>query len=168
MDIGLLLIRLIIGVLFIGHGTQKLFGWFGGPGIGGTAGYFQSLGYRHGRSTAILAGLTELGAGAALAAGVLTPLAAAAVMGVMINAAVAQHADMGLWVQDGGFEYPLVVAVVAIALAATGPGALSLDGVLGWQLSGVTPAVGAVLLGTLTALLALATRSRQQTTEQTR
>jgi putative oxidoreductase len=158
MDAGLLLIRLIVGLLLAGHGAKKLFGWFDGPGLAGTSASFESLGYRHARTMAAVAGMTELVAGGALAAGALTPLAAAGIIGLMINAAVAAHGTNGLWGENGGYEYPLVLATVAVTVAATGPGAWSVDTLLGWSVSGVAWALGAVVLGAVSALAVLATR----------
>jgi putative oxidoreductase len=161
MDIGLLLIRVVVGALLAGHGTQKLFGWFGGPGLAGTAEFFASVGYRRPRAMAAVAGFTELAAGLGLAIGVAMPLVAAAVVGVMVNAIVAVHAHAGLWAQNHGYEYPLVLAVLAVALAWTGPGAISLSAALGIELSGTAYALGAAAVGTLSALVVLATRQRQ-------
>jgi putative oxidoreductase len=166
MDIGLLLIRVVVGALLAGHGTQKLFGWFSGPGLGGTAEFFASLGYRRPRAMAAVAGFTELAAGLGLATGVAMPLVAAAVVGVMVNA-IAVHAHAGLWSQNHGYEYPLVLAVLAVALAWTGPGALSVFGALGIELSGAVCALGAAVVGTLSALVVLATRQRHPTVETT-
>src|SRR5881628_2596551 len=109
MDAGLLIVRAIVGLLFVGHGTQKLFGWWGGGGIDGTGGMFVQLGYPAPRKMAALAGFAESGAGALLALGLATPLAAAMLIGVMVNAIGAVHLDKGLWVTKGGFEYPLVM-----------------------------------------------------------
>jgi putative oxidoreductase len=86
MSMGLLVLRVAFGALFAAHGTQKLFGWFGGYGLEGTGGFFESIGFRPGKVMAFVAGATELSAGLGLAFGLLTPLAAAAVIGVMINA----------------------------------------------------------------------------------
>jgi putative oxidoreductase len=130
MDTGLLVLRLVVGLLLVGHGTQKLFGWFGGGGLNGTAWFFRSRGYRPPRFMAGLAGTAEVVGGAALAVGLLTPLAAALVIGTMLNAAVI-HWRNGLWVVDNGCEYPLVIAAVAITLSFTGAGATSLDALLG-------------------------------------
>src|SRR5688500_10153150 len=109
MDIGLLLIRVVLGGFLAGHGLQKLFGWFGGHGIAGTGGFFETLGYRPGKRHAVLAGATELVGGVLLVVGFLTPLAAAMVVGVMVNAAGAVHWRNGLWVTEGGIEYPFVL-----------------------------------------------------------
>src|SRR5687767_13045552 len=97
MDIGLLVLRLVVGTLFVGHGTQKLFGWFGGYGLEGTGGWLRSLGYRGGKTAAAAAGLAEAVGGALLVLGFMTPFAAAAIIGVMINAIASVHLDKGVW-----------------------------------------------------------------------
>ncbi|WP_028922772.1 DoxX family protein [Pseudonocardia acaciae] len=158
VDLGMLLLRAPVGLLLAGHGVQKLFGWFGGDGPAATGEAFESLGYRHGRAMAVVAGLTEVGAGLGLAAGLLTPLAAAGVIGVMANAAVSAHGRAGLWAQHGGYEYPLVVASVAAGVALHGPGAFSVDGVVGLADGGLGPGLGAIGLGVLSAVAVLATR----------
>src|SRR3954471_7383566 len=113
MSLGLLVLRVVIGLLFVGHGTQKLFGWFGGHGLEGTGGFMASLGYRPGRQHALLAGLSEAGGGALFALGLFTPLAVAILIGVMVNAIGSAHWDNGLWVTNGGYEYPLVLCAAA-------------------------------------------------------
>jgi putative oxidoreductase len=128
---GLLLLRVVIGALFIGHGTQKLFGWFGGRGTEGTAGFLDSLGYRRPRQMARLVGVTEAGAGLLLILGFFTPFAAAAIVGVMINAIATVHLDNGVWSTEGGYEYPLVLATAAVMFGFAGPGAAALDTALG-------------------------------------
>ena len=147
MDTGLLLLRVVIGLLLVGHGTQKLFGWFGGGGLAGTAWFFRSVGYRPPRFLAVMAGGAELAAGTALGLGLATPLAAAAVIGTMLNAAVAVHRRNGLWAVDNGYEYPLVVATVAAALAFTGAGGASVDARLGLAGGGVESGAFAIALG---------------------
>lgn len=156
---GLLLLRVIVGLLFVGHGAQKLFGWFGGHGIDGTADFYEQLDYPRPRTMAIVAGTTETGAGLLLALGFLTPLAAAGIIGVMVNAAVVAHADNGLWNTQGGFEYNLVLGAAAAALAFAGPGALALDGAIGWGLAGNVWGWTAVVLGIVGAGIVLAIRS---------
>jgi putative oxidoreductase len=156
MDTGLLLLRVAVGALFIGHGTQKLFGWFGGYGIEGTGGFMESLGYRPGKHFAFLGGVAEAGGGLLLLLGFLTPLAAAAIIAMMINAILAVHLENGAWAQNNGFEYPLVLAVVAAAVAVAGAGAYSIDAELGWDLSGIWGAAGAaagVVAGLVTATI---------------
>lgn len=126
---GLLILRIVVGALLIGHGTQKLLGWFGGHGIAGTAGFFSSIGFRPGRLNAFAAGASEAGGGLLLALGLITPLAAAAVLGTMVVAASVHFPKF--WVTDGGFEYPFMLGTVAVALGFTGPGRLSLDNAFG-------------------------------------
>ena len=130
MDTALLLLRVVVGLLLIGHGTQKLFAWFGGYGLAGTGGFFDSLGFRPGRPMAAVAGLSEAGGGALLALGLLTPVAGAVVVGTLLVAA-STHLDKGVWAANGGYELPLLFAVVGATLALTGPGAVSLDAAVG-------------------------------------
>jgi putative oxidoreductase len=146
MDTGLLVLRLVVGLVLVGHGTQKLFGWFGGGGLTGTAWFFRSRGYWPPRLIAGLAGTAEVAGGSALALGLMTPLAAAIVIGTMLNAA-AIHRRNGLWVVDNGYEYPLVIATVAVTLSFTGAGATSLDARLGIGGAGIGPGLFAVALG---------------------
>lgn len=144
MKLGLALLRWIVGALFFGHGTQKLFGWFGGHGLDGTAGFFETLGLRPGRRHATAAGATEAGGGALLALGLLTPAAAAALIGTMFTAIRKVHFAKGPWVTDGGYEYNLVLMAVMVALADVGPGDFSLDHALGIEVNG--PLVGLLAL----------------------
>ena len=134
MDLGLLILRVVVGLTLAAHGSQKLFGWFGGYGLAGTGSFLEKLGFRPGKAQAFLAGLAEAGGGLLLAAGVFTPLAAAAIVAVMFVAVVSVHGK-GFFVQNGGLEYPMTLGTVATALAFIGPGALSLDHALGisWQ-----------------------------------
>jgi putative oxidoreductase len=119
--------RTIVGGLFVGHGTQKLFGWFGGSGLEATSKGFDSMGMRPGRRNAIAAGVSEAAGGAALALGACTPLAAAALIGTMITAIRTVHLKNGPWSSKGGYEYNLVLIVAVAALVEAGPGCLSLD-----------------------------------------
>ena len=159
----LLLLRVVIGLLFVGHGTQKLFGWFGGHGPEGTGGFLASLGYHPGKHHAVLAGLTEAGAGLLFALGLLTPFAVAGLIGVMVNAIGSAHWKNGLWVTDGGFEYPLVTAVIAAAIGLTGPGGYSIDHAIqrsanSWHLWGGGWGVFAIAVGMASGVGMLATR----------
>ena len=158
MDTGLLVLRIVIGLLLIGHGTQKLFGWFGGGGLTGTAWFFRSVGYRPPRLMAGFAGGAELAGGAALAVGFMTPLAAAAVIGTMLNAVVAVHGRNGLWVVDNGCEYPLVIAAAAATLGFTGAGAASVDAGLGLGGASVESGVFAVAVGLIAGGAVLVSR----------
>jgi putative oxidoreductase len=143
MSYGLLLLRVVVGGTMFSHGAQKLFGWFGGPGLRGTAGFFESLGWRMPLALAFLAGLAET-SGVAFALGLLTPLAALGIAVVMLNAIFVVHWRNGFFNGNGGLEFPLTLATVAVAVAATGPGRFSIDRIIGWDdnLSGVWWGVG--------------------------
>ena len=157
MSIGLLILRLVVGLILAAHGAQKLFGWFGGYGIAGTGQFLEQLGFRPGRMHAAQAGLAESVAGFFLAAGFLTPAAAAALVAVMLVAAVSVHIKNGFFAQSGGYEYTLLLGGAALALAFTGPGALSLDQALGISRSGEAwglAALAAGLIGGAVPLLA--------------
>lgn len=130
MDVGLLMIRLVIGALFIGHGAQKLFGWFGGYGLKGTGGWMESIGIKPGVTMALFAGLAELIGGILFAAGLLTPLAGIMIAVTMVMAIVKVHASNGLWATQNGYEYNLMLLVVALGLALIGPGQYALDAFL--------------------------------------
>ncbi|MBT2675009.1 DoxX family membrane protein [Streptomyces sp. ISL-14] len=129
-DLGLLLLRLGAGGVLAAHGTQKLFGWFGGHGIEGTGQFMESVGYRPGKASATAAGLAETGGGTLLALGLATPGAGAAAAGAMAGAS-AVHAPNGFFNQEGGYEYAATLALAATGLAIVGPGRLSLDHALG-------------------------------------
>jgi putative oxidoreductase len=135
MDLGLLILRVVVGLTLAAHGSQKLFGWFGGHGLAGTGSFLEQLGFRPGKLQAFLSGSAEAGGGLLLAAGLFTPLAAAAVVAVMFVAIVSVGLAKGFFAQNGGFEYPMVLATIATAVAFAGPGSLSLDRALGipWQ-----------------------------------
>ena len=147
MKFGRLLLRVTVGGLFVGHGTQKLFGWFGGHGLDATANMFDSIGMRPGNRNAIAAGVAEAGGGAALAAGFATPLAAATLTSVMLTAINRVHLKNGPWVTNGGYEYNAVLIAAVLALAEVGPGELSLDHALGQERSGPGWALIALALG---------------------
>src|SRR3954447_162914 len=103
MDIALFVLRVVVGLFFVGHGAQKLFGAFGGHGLAGTAGFFETLGMRPGRRNAMAAGWAELGGGVLLVLGLLTPLAAAMLIAVMTVAIITVHGTKGPWVTEGGY-----------------------------------------------------------------
>ena len=144
MDAGLVLLRIVVGLLFVGHGTQKLFGWFGGGGIRGSQGYFQSMGYPP--MMAILAGTAEAGGGTLVALGWFTPLAAAAITVVMVNV-IAVKWSHGPWEVHDGFEYPLTVMAMMALLALGGPGTYSVDSRLGWHLASLSFGAAAIVAG---------------------
>ena len=159
MTPGLFIIRLVLGLLLVGHGTQKLFGWFDGHGLDGTGGFFEQVGHRPGRMMAAAAGLSEAGGGALLVLGLLMPLAAAMVIGVMTVAAVSVHGRKGVWSTNGGYELPMTNAVVAAGLGFTGAGSWSVDHALGLGLGGWGWGLLAVVVGLIGASVQLARRN---------
>jgi putative oxidoreductase len=156
---GLLLGRLIFGVLMVAHGGQKLFGWLGGYGLAGTAGFFEQLGFRPGRLFVLTAALSEVVSGILIALGLFGPVGPALLLPVMIVAAVSVHWKGGLFAATNGIEVPLLYATGAVVLAFTGYGLFSLDSVLGidhiW-----TPAlkVAALAVGAVGGVLNLLAR----------
>jgi putative oxidoreductase len=128
--LGLLVVRLVVGLLFVGHGAQKLFGWFGGYGPKGTGGWLESIGVKPGVAMAVVAGLMELVGGILFAAGLLTPFAAALIVLTMLVAIVKVHGQNGLWATANGYEYNLVLLAIAIGVALTGAGDYSLDAII--------------------------------------
>lgn len=127
INLGVLIIRLVIGVLFIGHGAQKLFGSFGGYGLKGTGGWFESIGMKPGVTMALIAGLAELFGGILFALGLFTPLAGIMIAGTMVIAIAKVHGPNGLWATSNGYEYNLTLLAVAIGVALIGPGQYALD-----------------------------------------
>ncbi|MGE5701953.1 MAG: DoxX family protein [Clostridia bacterium] len=123
LNLGLLLIRLVVGISFMGHGAQKLFGWFGGYGLKGTGGWLESIGIRPGVLMAFLAGAAELVGGLLFAEGVFTPVAALLITVTMLIAIFTVHGKNGYWVTANGFEYNLMLIAVAVGVALIGPGA---------------------------------------------
>lgn len=167
MKIGRLLLRLVVGGLFVGHGTQKLFGWFGGHGLDATAQGFEQLGLRPGRQNAIAAGGAEAGGGALLALGLATPLASSVLIATMLTAIHRVHGTKGPWLNNGGYEYNLVLIAAALALAEVGPGALSLDGARGRERSGSGWALAALAAGALGAIGSYAAAAAQPAPPET-
>lgn len=129
-SIGLLIIRLVFGLTFAAHGTQKLFGWFGGHGLEATGQYFDSFGVKPGKPMATLAGLGELVGGLLFAAGLLTWLAALVMTVTMIVAIVTVTGKNGYWITSNGYEYNIAIIAVAVGVALIGPGAYSLDALI--------------------------------------
>jgi putative oxidoreductase len=131
MSIAFLIIRLIVGLGIAAHGTQKLFGWFGGYGVDGTGGFFESLGFRPGTFFALAAGLGETAGGLLLFLGLGGPVGPAIVVLVMLVAIFSVHITKGFFTQFGGWEMPALYIAGALAVAFAGPGAYSLDRAFG-------------------------------------
>ena len=155
LGIGVLILRAVVGLTVAAHGAQKLFGWFGGPGLKGFAGTLGQLNIRPAPLWAVVAGLAEFLGGLALALGLVTPLAAYAIAGSMLVAIATVHLSRGFWNHNGGFEVPLTSLASVVAIALAGPGAYSLDRWLAISLpEPLTLIVGAavVVAGVLAAL----------------
>jgi putative oxidoreductase len=157
MEIGIFLLRLAVGLTLAAHGAQKLFAWFGGPGLDATGQFFEMIGFLPGRRHALMAGLAETGGGLLFTLGLFTPMGAALICSTML-VAIAVHIKKGFFVQNGGYEYTLVLGVVALSIAFTGPGPLSLDELLGNQLSGTFWGIAALILGVLGGVFSLIQR----------
>jgi putative oxidoreductase len=155
MKIGRLIARSVIGGLFVGHGTQKWFGWFEGPGLEGASRTMESLGLRPGRRNAVAASASEAIGGTMLIAGALTPLAAATLIATMITAIRTVHLKNGPWATNGGYEFNLTLIAALLALIDGGPGALSVDRRLGIHDTGSGWALAALLAGTAGSTLAI-------------
>jgi putative oxidoreductase len=130
VDTGLLIGRLVFGTLMAAHGSQKLFGWFGGHGLAGTAAFFETIGFRPGRPLATVAAAAEVSSGLLVAVGLLGPIGPALMLSVMIVAS-SVHWGNGVFSMNNGVEVPLLYATAAVAFALIGPGAYSLDALLG-------------------------------------
>ncbi len=152
-NLAVLLLRLVLGALLAGHGAQKLFGWFGGPGVQGTTGLMRMLGLKPGRPWAVLAGVTELGGGALTVLGLFHPMGPLGVVGSMAMATSTAHSVKPIWATEGGAELPVTNMAAATALLLNGPGKFSLDRALGIRLPGWIAPVG-FALALLTVLYA--------------
>jgi putative oxidoreductase len=159
MDLGRILLRLTIGGTFFVHGTQKLFGWFGGYGPDGTGQFFESLGLRPGKRNAVAAGATETGGGILIALGLATPLAAAGLSAVMITALRTAVWNQGIKPATG--EHEVLLAAAALALTETGPGTPSLDSALGLERSGPAWTLAALSAGAAGSAMAISIGRRQ-------
>jgi putative oxidoreductase len=131
VTLGLLILRIVMGLTMAAHGSQKLLGWFEGPGQAGTTGMFTKLGFRWPAAMALMAGAAELFGGLLFAAGLVTPFAAIALIVVMLNAIITVHWQKGFFVTAGGYEYNLAIIAIATGVSAMGPGADSVDSALG-------------------------------------
>ncbi len=158
-----MLLRIVVGGTMFSHGAQKLFGWFGGHGLRGTAGFFGNLGYRAPLLMTLAAGLAESG-GLLFAAGFVTPLAALGIAVVMLNAIAIVHWPKGFFNGNGGLEFPLTLLTVAVAVSAIGPGRFSLDRAIGWDdnISGVWWGVGVAVAAAAISVVTVQVARRRE------
>jgi putative oxidoreductase len=163
-DFGLLILRLALGGLLGGHGSQKSFGWFGGFGLKGTAGWLESLGLKPGHVWATGAAASELGGGLLTALGLFYPLGPIATIGSMIMATAKAHWGKPIWVTEGGAELPATNIAIATALAMTGPGRFSLDKVFGIR---VPNSIIAIVIAAEAAFVTVGVLSRPAPTKAT-
>ena len=154
-DLGLFLLRVVVGLVFAAHGAQKAFGWWSGPGFGGWRGAMEKMGFWPNGFWAVVSVAAELGAGVLLVLGFLTPLAVAALVAQSVVIILHAHLPKGFWNRVGGIEFPLTLAAGVVAIAGTGPGKLSLDAALSLTYPSVDRA-GLLLIGILGGLLGLA------------
>lgn len=147
LNTGLLILRIVLGLTFMGHGSQKLFGWFGGGGWTGTQKMITGMGIRPVWFWALVSSLGEFGGGLLVLLGFLNPLGSLGIIATMLTAIIKVHWKAGFWNSKGGLEFPLMNLSAALALALTGPGLFSLDRLLGLQVpEPLTLIVGLVLV----------------------
>lgn len=158
VDVGLLILRVVVGLILAAHGSQKLFGWFGGPGLKGMSGWLGSMRLRPAPFWGLMAALTEFGGGLLLALGILSPFGAVGVVSAMLMAIVLAHWPR-FWASDGGLEYPLTNLVAALALGIAGPGRYSLDSALGIAFPAPSTLIVLLVLAILGVGTALALRA---------
>lgn len=166
MDIGLLVLRIVVGLYLFGHGSQKLFGWFGGHGLAGTSGTMTRLRFRPAGFWALVSGLAEAGGGLLFLLGLLSPLGSAGIAAAMLTAIFSVHWSRGVWNSNQGFELPLTNLAGAVAVGFAGPGRYSLDSVL--RIAFPEPLTGIVLVALvlLGVIVAFASRIREEVTER--
>jgi putative oxidoreductase len=169
VDVGLLILRLVLGLTFFAHGAQKLFGWFGGGGMKGTSGMMSKMGVRPPELWALVTGLSEFLGGLGVAFGFLTPLAAALIIGVMIVAILRVHAPKGFFNTGGGIEFPLMNIAAAACIGFAGPGFYSLDNAFRIRYpvaESFVIALAVVILGVLVSLLTGVEFARREAEEK--
>jgi putative oxidoreductase len=161
MDLGLLIIRVVFGLIIIGHGTQKLLGWFSGPGLNNASGFVASRGFSPAKFWTATGSLSEAIGGLLFALGFLSPLGSIMIAAAMLTAIMGFHWPK-FWASDGGLEFPLSMLTAAVAVGIAGPGAYALDAIFGTALPPAVAAVIAVLaaLGFLVAVVGAAGRRR--------
>ncbi len=160
-DLGLLILRLVVGLILFGHGAQKLLGWFGGYGMKGTAGWLGSIGLQPATFWAFMAGLSEAAGGLLLALGFLNPLGSLGIIAAMTTAILKVHWGKGLWNSKGGSELPLTNIAVAVGVALVGPGAYSVDALLGTRLPEPITIIAGLVLVVIGVAAATVAQTRQ-------